>query len=331
MDFKTQLALDSGVHFSTGYEPKDLTKASFAKIAQDADLITSPNAGIPALFTTYVDPRVLQVLVEPMKAGVIFGETQKGSWVDDFLKFPVAESVGEVSSYGDYNNNGMASANANWLNREPYHYQVHVQVGEREIERAAAGKLDWVAQKQISAALALNKFQNQSYFYGIAGLMNYGIVNDPDLLPAIPGTAWSAMPADAIFTEIQKLFAQLIKQTGGLIDRSEAMILLLSPQMEANFVKTNQYGINVSDLLKKNFPGLEVETAPEMATTAGQDVKLIVKSYQGVDTVEPTFTEKMRVHRMVMDTSSWKQKRSQGTVGTMIYRPFMIASLLAAA
>lgn len=323
------LANDAGIIFGTGQAPRQLDAAMRRAIAQDADLLTDPNAGILSMFTTYVDPRVIEVAVEPMKAAQIFGETKKGSWVDTNLQFPIAESTGEVSSYDDFSNNGMAGTNVNWEDRQPYHYQTIVEVGEREVERAGAAKLDWVARKQIAAALVLNKFQNKSYFYGIAGLKNYGLLNDPSLSASLPGDDWDALSADAVFASIQgALYGRLIGQTQGLVDRDARMKLILSPANEVNLLKTNQYNVNVVDQLKKNFPNLDIETAPEMSTPAGELVYLVVEEYEGVRTIEPTFTEKMRVHPMVLELSSWKQKRSQGTVGTIIYRPLMVASLL---
>ena len=327
---------NAGIVFATGHTPSVMTDADRAKLsgqfrgAMDADLITTPNAGILSLFTTYVDPRVIEVLVEPMKAAQIFGETKKGTWVDDTLQFPIGESTGEVSSYGDFSENGMVGTNINWEDRQPYYYQAIVEVGEREVARAGAAKLDWVQRKQIAAALTLNKFQNKTYFYGVAGLKNYGLLNDPSLLPAITPTSWANKDAADIFADIQELYALLISQTQGLVDRNERMTLLLSPEAETHFTKTNQYNVNVTDQLKKNFPNMRIETAPEMSTAAGEAIKLIVDSYEGVDTVEPTFTEKMRVHPLVLGLSSWRQKRSQGTVGTIIYRPMMIASALVA-
>lgn len=323
------LAHDAGIVFATGQAPQQLDAAIRRAIAQDADLLTAPNAGILSMFTTYVDPRVIEVAVEPMKAAQIFGETKKGSWIDTNLQFPIAESTGEVSSYDDFSNNGMAGTNVNWEDRQPYHYQTIVEVGEREVERAGAAKLDWVARKQISAALVLNKFQNKSYFYGIAGLKNYGLLNDPSLSASLPGDDWDALAADVVFASIQgALYSRLIGQTQGLVDRDARMKLILSPANEVNLLKTNQYNVNVVDQLKKNFPNLDIETAPEMSTAAGELVYLVVEEYEGVRTIEPTFTEKMRVHPMVLELSSWKQKRSQGTVGTIIYRPMMVASLL---
>ncbi len=323
------LAHDAGIIFGTGQAPRQLDAAVRRAIAQDADLLTDPNAGILSMFTTYVDPRVIEVAVEPMKAAQIFGETKKGSWIDTNLQFPIAESTGEVSSYDDFSNNGMAGTNVNWEDRQPYHYQTIVEVGEREVERAGAAKLDWVARKQIAAALVLNKFQNKSYFYGIDGLKNYGLLNDPSLSPSLPGGAWDSLPAEDVFASIQgALYGRLISQTQGLVDRDARMKLILSPANEVNLLKTNQYNVNVVDQLKKNFPNLDIETAPEMSTPAGELVYLVVEEYEGVRTIEPTFTEKMRVHPMVLELSSWKQKRSQGTVGTIIYRPLMVASLL---
>lgn len=323
------LAHDAGIVFATGQAPQQLDAAIRRAIAQDADLLTAPNAGILSMFTTYVDPRVIEVAVEPMKAAQIFGETKKGSWIDTNLQFPIAESTGEVSSYDDFSNNGMTGTNVNWEDRQPYHYQTIVEVGEREVERAGAAKLDWVARKQISAALVLNKFQNKSYFYGIDGLKNYGLLNDPSLSASLPGDDWDALAADVVFASIQgALYGRLVGQTQGLVDRDARMKLILSPANEVNLLKTNQYNVNVVDQLKKNFPNLDIETAPEMSTAAGELVYLVVEEFEGVRTIEPTFTEKMRVHPMVLELSSWKQKRSQGTVGSIIYRPLMVASLI---
>ena len=332
------LQKNAGIVFATGYAPNVLSaqerarmEGELRRVAMDAEpLLTTPSAGILSMFTTFVDPRVIDVLVEPMKAAQIFGETKKGSWTDDFLQFPIAEATGETSSYGDFSENGMSGTNVNWETRDTYYYQTIIELGEREVERAGAAKLDWVARKQISAALTLNKFQNKTYFYGVSGLRNWGILNDPSLLASITLPTWVGADGQVVYNGIAQLYGELVSQTGGLVDRNTPMILLLSPQAEAAFTRTNMYNVNVSDQIRKNFPNLEVQTAPEMSTEAGEAIKLIVKDYEGVDTVEPTFTEKMRVHPMVLGLSSWRQKRSQGTVGTIIYRPMFVASALVA-
>ncbi|MEQ4710677.1 DUF2184 domain-containing protein [Providencia alcalifaciens] len=318
----------AGIVFATGYNPQALTPLA-KQMAMDSELVTTPNAGVLSLFTTYVDPKLIETLVTPMRMAEIFGETKKGDWTTQTAHFPVIESTGETSSYGDYSNNGQAGVNVNWPMRQPYHYQTIIRLGEKEMAMAGAAKIDWSSRKQIAAALTLNKFQNKSYIYGIDGLQNYGILNDPDSLPNVTSTPWEAMDGQGVYDSIQsKLYGELIKQTNGHVEASTPMVLLLSPKNEVNLHKTNQYNVNVYDQLNKNFPNLEIRSIPEFSTEAGEVVKLIVREYEGQETLDLSFTEKMRVHAMIPELSSWKQKRSQGTFGCIIYRPMFIASML---
>ncbi|MEQ5179121.1 DUF2184 domain-containing protein [Proteus genomosp. 6] len=317
----------AGIVFATGYSPQALTPLA-RQMAMDSELVTTPNAGVLSLFTTYVDPKLIETLVTPMRMAEIFGETKKGDWTTQTAHFPVIESTGETSSYGDYSNNGQAGVNVNWPMRQPYHYQTIIRLGEKEMAMAGVAKIDWSSRKQIAAALTLNKFQNKSYIYGIDGLQNYGILNDPDTLPSITSTPWAVMDGEGVYESIRKLYTELIKQTQGHVDKNTPMVMLLSPDQETNLTKTNQYNVNVTDQLSKNFPNLEIRSIPEFSTDAGEVVKLIVREYEGQETLDLSFTEKMRVHAMIPELSSWKQKRSQGTYGCIVYRPLFIASML---
>ncbi|KMJ45467.1 hypothetical protein AB204_09015 [Xenorhabdus khoisanae] len=321
------LAQRAGVVFNTGYQVQELTNQN-RHMAMDSAMVTAPNAGILSLFTTYIDPKVIDVLVTPMRMAEAFQEVKRGDWLTQTAAFPVVEATGETSTYGDYNNNGLTGVNVNWPSRQPYHYQTFVSVGEREMEMAGAAKLDWASAKQRAAVLTLNKFQNKTYLYGVAGLENYGYLNDPGLLPNIASQSWEKLDGEGVYESIRKLYQQLVKQTSGLIDRNTAMKMTLSPEMEVQLTKTNQYNVNVSDQLTKNFPNLKVISIPEMATNAGELVRLVIEEYEGQKTLDLGFTEKMRVHPMVQETSSWKQKRSQGTFGAVVYRPQFIASML---
>lgn len=315
-----------------------LERDSMGGIAMDAQpaLVTISNAGIPAFLTNYMDPEMIRVLVTPNKAAEIYGETKKGDWTTKSTQFPIVESTGEVSSYGDYNNNGSVGANINWEPRQSYHFQTITQWGEQELEMYGLGKIDHAANLNIASAMAIEKFRNKTYFFGVAGLTNYGWLNDPALFtpiaPAATGTAsgtlWSTKDGAAIYGDIQALYAKLVAQTKGLIDRMTPMTLALSPDMEVNFTKTNQYNVNVTDQLKKNFPNLTVKTAVEFATTGGQLVQLIVDKIENQDTGYCSFTEKMRAHPVIAGLSSWMQKKSSGTWGAIIRMPMNIAQLL---
>jgi len=59
-------------------------------------------------------------------------------------------------------------------------------------------------------------------------------------------------------------------------------------------------------------------------------VQLIAPSVEGQKTVQSAFTEKMRAHAVVTKTSSWEQKKSQGTWGTIVYYSAFIAGMYGA-
>lgn len=305
-----------------------------SKFAMDADYvggeaITAANGSVPAFLTTWLDPAFIDVLVAPMRMAEIFTEVQKGDRVTSSVQFAVRELNGETSSYGDFNDNGVSGSNVNWVARQPYEYQTHVKIGSKAQEVAAAARYDLVSSETEASMLALNKFQNLSYIYGIDGLQNYGLLNDPALLPDTTGINWATATAEQVFAEIQKLYAQLVKQADGLVRLRDAMTLLLSPVMEVHLTKTNQYGLNVYDLISKNFPNLKIESIPEYSTAAGEKIQLILDSYLGRKTVELAFNSKLIVGAVEVKTTGFLQKRSQGTLGAIVYYPVFIAGMLA--
>ncbi|EGT4449018.1 DUF2184 domain-containing protein [Cronobacter sakazakii] len=340
-EFQKHYAAASGKYGIVLPGAKEYLKPEFAEnfsLAMDAQptMVTTGSAGIPAYFTNYVDPELIRILVTPMKAAQIIGEVKKGDWTTLTAQFPVVESAGETSSYGDFNNNGMTAANVNWVPRQSYHYQTHTSWGERELDMYGAARIGYAAELNVASALVLNKFQNKSYFYGIQGLQNYGLLNDPSLpAPITPNATgaggavtWSSKDGQAVYDDIAKLYGQLVSQTKGLIERDSPMTLAMSPTAEVNLTKTNMYNVNVSDLLKKNFPNLRIETAVEYSTDAGEMVQLIADKLGETDTAYAAFTEKMRAHAVVVEESSWKQKKSGGTWGAIIRQPLAIASMI---
>ena len=316
-------------------EPHELAMDySLAMDAQPA-MITTSNAGIPAFLTTLVDPEMVRVLVTPNSAVQILGETKKGDWTTQTAMFPVIESTGEVASYGDFNTNGSVGVNTNWVNRQSYLYQTITQWGELEMARAAEARINYAQEQNIGSALTMDKFQNNSYFYGMAGLQCYGLLNDPSLPASIVpntktagGTTWAVATAAEIYDDVVKLYTQLVTQTKGIIDRKTPMTLALAPEIEANMTKTNQYNVNVTDQVAKNFPNLRIETATQYSTAAGQLVQLFVDKIDGKDTGYCAFNEKMRAHAVIPDVSSFKQKKTGGTWGAIIRYPVAFASML---
>lgn len=298
------------------------------------ELVTLSNAGIPAWLTNYFDPRIINILVSPMKATEIVGsEEKKGDWTTTHAQFISVELEGETSAYGDFNNNGSANANLNFPIRQSFLYQIFTNWGELQMARAGNARVDWANKVNEASILALNKYQNTSYFFGISGIPNYGLLNDPNLYPSIVATAaWNASTTDAttVYEDIRRLFVQQQYQSNGVLDAEAEMTLAMSPTLAVALNKANQFNVSVKKLLADNFPNLRIKTAVEYQTGAGEFVQLICNSVQGQPTATTAYTEKMRAHAVVVGSSNWSQKKSQGTFGTIIFNTYAISSMIGA-
>jgi len=112
-----------------------------------------------------------------------------------------------------------------------------------------------------------------------------------------------------------------MQATDGMVNMATPMTLAMSPGSEVNLTKVTQYNVSVMDMIKKNFPKLKVVTALEYATTSGNLVQLIARDLETQEVAFCAFNEKMRAHAVVRDTSSFKQKKSGGTWGTILEQP----------
>ena len=304
-----------------------------AKMAMDADYIggaaqTATNGGILAALTTVVTPNFIEALVAPMKMAQIFDERQFGDRVTSSVNIPVIELNGETSAYGDFNDNGVSDSNVNWVARQPFEYQTHIKIGIKEVEVAGAAKYDLVGAKTRSSILQLNKFQNQTYLYGVSGLQNYGVLNSPDLLPDVVGTNWATLDSLALYNEVLKIYTKLVAQGNGLVEKNDPMLFIMSPSMAARLLASNQYGLNAMKYIEDNLPNLRIETVPEYSTPAGEKVQLILESYLGQKTVDLAFTSKLLTGSVEVKTTGWLQKRMQSSLGAIVYYPQFVAGYL---
>lgn len=311
--------------------------ASNFGLATDAQptLVTTPNTGIPAYLANFLDPEVVRVLVQPMKSEEIYGSTKKGDWTTLTTQFPVVESTGEVSSYGDWNNNGSSGMNVNFVPRQSYHFQTVSQWGERELEIYGLAKLNYVSEVNVASTLVINKFHNYVNFFGVTGLQLYGGLNDPNLIAAITpstkaagGTTWAVATAQEIYNDVKLLFKQLQTQLAGLTDVDAKMTLAISPTLAVNLLTVSAFNITAEQTIKQNFPNLRIVTAPEYSTVSGELAQLILDSVDGVATSYTAFTEKLRMHPIIPQLSAFQQKKSAGTWGTVFRRPVAISQMI---
>ncbi len=298
-----------------------------------SELATTSNSGIPAYLATYFDPSIIPILVSPMMAAVIAGERGIGDWLTEVIQFMTAEAVGETSAYGDHNNNGASNVNTNFPSRQNFLFQAFLQYGQREAGRAGLTKINWASEQQSANIMTLMKALNFMYFFGVAGLQNFGLINDPSLYsPIAPTFSWltnASATANTIYQDIVRLFIQLQAQSNGVVSNDEPMVLALSPTNATTLKFVTAFNTNsVEVLIKENFPNIRIVRAVQYGTSSGQLVQLIAENVEGKKTLECAFSSKLMAHQMIVEPSSWKQKRNSGGYGTVWYRPFLSASML---
>ena len=290
-------------------------------------LVGTPNAGIPSFLTTYVDPKVIEVLVAPMKAAEIVGESKKGDWTTLTAAFIQAEPLTKVATYGDYSADGDSSANVNYPQRQAYFFQTWTRWGERELEMAGAGRVDWAAQLNYSSALGLAKFLNSTYLFGVSGLQNYGLTNDPRLVaPVAAPVNWATGVPEDIYNSIVAQYKQLQTQSQGIIEQDDELKLAMAPTAAGDLNRVNQFGLSAAKLIKDAFPKMEIVTVPEYDTAGGRLVQMWAPKIEGQESATCAFTEKMRAHAIERYSSYFRQKKSAGTWGAVVFRPLAMAA-----
>lgn len=327
---------DYGIYLPRGSELLDDSTRAKVVAAMDAagPLVTQPNNGIPAMLTNYFDPRVIEVLVAPMNAELLYGAVQKGDWATNTTTFMVVESTGETATYGDYSENGQSGHNTNFPQRQSYGYQTNTQWGDKQMDVAAKARLNYVQRQQVASALILRKKENNIFLFGVNGLQNYGLMNDPSLIaPVAPttgagGTTWAQKTSDEIYADFVLLWANLISQGNGLINTKSEVVVGIPNVVEQNLTKQNSYGQVLKDRLKLAYPNMTIETIPEFATGSGNLVQMIAKDVEGQPTGELAYAERMRAHGVVRHSSFYSEKKSGHAWGAVIYYPNFIAQML---
>ncbi|AOK04073.1 hypothetical protein WK25_06075 [Burkholderia latens] len=325
-----------GIHLAPGAEL--LNDASKAKLVAAMDaagpLVTQPNNGIPQMLTNYFDPRVIEVLVAPMNAELLYPPVQKGDWTTTTATFMTVESTGETATYGDYSGNGMSSHNVNFPARQNYGFQTNTQWGDKQMAVAAKARVDYAARQQLASALILRKKENAIFLFGVAGLQNYGLTNDPALsAPVAPttgagGTTWDVKTSDEIYADFVLLWKNLIAAGNGLINTKSRVKVGIPNVSEQNLTKQNSYGQVLRDRLKLAYPNMEIETIPEFATASGNLVQMIAQDVEGQPTGELAYAERMRAHGVVRRDSSYSEKKSGHAFGAVLYYPNFIQQML---
>ncbi len=252
------------------------------------------------------------------------------------------EPTGRVVAYEDYSEDGAVQVTNSWQNRSVYRYQTMVQYGELEQERMGLTGLAYAAEKQRAAAMTLSQAANKFYFYGVAGIDNFGILNDPALPASISpvpdpnasgAVLWSQKSVLGIYNDILAMYEDLITRTNGVlgdgINMASNLTLAMSPQASVWFKRANEiFGNTVEKMVRDTFPNMKFVVAPQYHTDAGELVQMIATDVQGQSTGYLAYSDKLRAHPLIAQVSSWKQKYSGATYGAVITQPMAVSSMI---
>ena len=322
-------------------------KTNFSKtaLAMDSALQTTPNVGYPASFFQYIDPQIVEILFGVTNANKIAPEVKQGTWADEFYTYTTEEAIGDVTAYSDRTEQVTSEVNYEFQTREQARFETILQYGNLEVDKANQAKIALQSRKQIAGANIIARKQNQFYLYGVSGKINYGLLNDPNLNASINPisitiggntyTTWADKTAnDAsnagnhVFNDVLALWSELSAKNGGNIDQNESIILAVSNNVVSYLSAPNQFGLTAMAMIKDNFPNLEVVQLPELSTQAGEQIKMIVPSLYGVDTVNLVYSDKFRALQVVQTVSGYKQKLVSTSYGAVVKRASLIATMM---
>lgn len=334
------LAQDYGIHLHGVTHYADEVGANDAQPVFAP--VTAANSGVPAVVSTIVVPELVRQIVTPTVSEEIYGSGQKGSRPVKTIMFPVIESGGYAVAYGDFENAGRATANANWVSRQSFIAQTWAEYGDLESEVMGLGAIQWVNEQRVSATNVLAKQANLINLFGVSGLENYGALNDPQLPAAITAsvkastnTAWlSTSDPNAVYQDFVLLFANLNSRMKGNVNNQSALTVVIPAELSQVMNYTNSFGITLEDMLKKSWPNMKIKFLPEAGVTmsggytSANVMQMFADSIDGTETVTTAFVDRLTMHRIEQLSTSARQKVSRGGWGTIWKRPNASAQMV---
>lgn len=307
--------------------------------ARDAALMTAPNTGVPKEFLLFVNPEVIEVMTAPLGARSLgLGEVSKGDWTTAAAQFPMVEMTGRTAPYTDFAEAGISGVNYNFLQRSQYRFSTHIYYGDYEEAVHGAARISLVADKQRAAAFTIDSDANKFYLFGVEGLPLYGFLNAPNMPAAITANAtgigsstlWTDKTPQQIYEDVLTLFSELVSQSLSWINHSSKLVLAMSPELSVRLGYASEFNISVMDMLNKYFTNLSIVTIPELSENIASQERMILftPEIRGMKAGELAFSDKMRTSRVVEHLSSYEQKFTSTTYGTLIYLPWAFAQMV---
>ena len=302
--------------------------------------ITTPSIQVPIQFLQNWLPGFVFVVTAPREIDEFVGISTSGSWEDAEVVQGLLERIGYPTLYGDLTNVPFSSWNTNFNTRNVVRFEEGMHVGKLETAESARMRVDNAGMKRQAAALNLEIVRNAVGFYGFNNGDNntYGFLNDPGL-PAyvevasgVGGFLWSQKTFLEICRDIRTAIVALRTNSQGLINPEKVRLTLAVAVNSVDWLSTtSDFGISVSDWLKKAYPNVRVVSAPQLNNANANDnvFYLYAEEINDMSTDDGrTFIQVVPAKFIVLGVEqlakAYKEDYSNATSGTWCKRPFAV-------
>ena len=301
--------------------------------------LTSPSVTTPVQFLQHWMPKAIEIVTQARVADRLLGRTVAGDWHDEEIVVSILEHTGHTRPYGDNANSPLANYNTNYERRTIIRFEEGLMTGKLEEARAAASatKISAYDAKRAALATSFAIDTNAVAFWGYNdGLAHtYGILNDPNLLPAlqpVPNTAgdteWSSKTFTEIVRDINTAISKLRQQTGSNFDPTADKFVLGVASAAIDYMNTlNEHGNkSVLEWFKETFPGGRVMVVPEFDKADGNQncFYLILDRLNGSKVAEQFVPAAMRLLGVEQRAKGLFEAYTNATAGTMVEQPIGI-------
>lgn len=319
----------------TNEEFKTLQSKGFFTDAQPT--ITTNNVGLPAGLLSALNTQIVEnVLAVRTAEEALGGKAKLVDWADQEYILPFVEKTGKAQPYGDYAQPLVASMNTSFNRQGHYRFSAKYLYGNLEAEQYARARMDYPSIVLSSVMEALRVEENRTAFQGFIDntsgqFLCYGLLNNPQL-PAYE-TVLAKDFATMTWQEVMAFFGGAVKSlttnTGNNINGQSKIRVVISASAFADLqTKYTDLGVPVFETIQSRYKGMYFVPAIEFdeAYQGENVIYFIGESPVGgvADTTILGYSEFAKMGNVVLGDNSLSQSVSAGTIGAVVYKPFMI-------
>lgn len=318
----------------------DSDSTSLRYVMDALPTLTTGSVTTPVQFLQHWMPKAIEIVTQARVADRLLGRTVAGDWHDEEIVVTILEHTGHTRPYGDNANTPLASYNTNYEKRTVMRFEEGLMTGKLEEARVAASatKISAYDSKRAALAASFAIDQNAIAFWGYNNGVGhtYGILNDPNLLPAqqvVPTAVgskykWSEKDYHEIVRDINTAISKLRQQTGSNFDPTADKFVLGVASGSIDYLNTlNEHGSkSVMQWFKETFPGGRVMVVPEFdAAISGQNCfYIILDKLNGNKVVEQFVPATMRLLGVEQRAKGLFEAYTNALAGVMVEQPIGI-------